>query len=92
MFTSDKMAECLDQEEVHQVKYKAHSNQTKCFQFDGKGLRHFLTRTENFRKVFVIQSEGSEKIDFLGDIPEERTFDGSDFDEEEFIGKVISWM
>ena len=90
VFTSDNMVRCLDHGHNQDLRINAGKNRTEHFELIGEDLRRYLTRDENFRKVFVVESEDCEKIGFLGDIPEERTFDASDIDVEEFIGKIIS--
>ena len=82
----------MDHEHKQEMKVKINKSRIEHFVLDGKKLRRYLTRTENFRKVFVVESEEGEKIDLLSDIPDERTFYGEDMDAEEFIGKIICWI
>ena len=74
----------------HTKELKDNKKCTEHFELNGAHLRQYLTRTENIHKVFVIESEDSTKIASLVDVLEERTFDGSDIDIEEFIGKILS--
>ena len=55
-------------------------------------MQGYLKRTDNSRKIFIVNSEGCKEINFLRDIPDERRFSGDDIDLEEFIEKIISWI
>merc|ERR1712126_595189 len=88
IFTSENMARCLDGGETQEVKLQIAKNCTEHFKLDGEKLRKYLTRTENFGKVFVVDSEDCEKINCLAGVPDERTFDVTVIDAEEFIGKL----
>ena len=91
VFTSENMARLLDQQGVSQdMRLKVHANRTEHFRLEGDNLQSFLTSAENIRKVFVVESEGCEKVGCLEGVVGDRTFDGSDIDVEEFICKIIS--
>ena len=88
VFTSENMAKCLDEGNTQTMKIRL-KNCIERFQLNGGELRRYLSREENFRKVIVVESEGCE-VRFLSDVPLDKTFDGSDIDAEEFIGKITT--
>ena len=90
VFTSENMARCLDEGKTQTMKIRLENkNSIERFQLNGEELRRYLSKEENFRKVFVVESEDCE-VRFLSDVPLDRTFDGSEVDAEEFIGKITS--
>ena len=86
VFTSENMSKCLDEGSEHTVRMNM-----KDFQLNGRLLRRYLSRKENFRKVLIVESEGCEKVRFLSDVPNDRTFSGEDIDAEEFIQKIATY-
>lgn len=82
------MAQCLDEGKEYLVKMRFGNNMQQ-FQLNGDELRRYLSREEIIRKVFVVESEGCEKVEFLSDVPFDRTFNGAD-EPEEFIQKIAA--